>query len=268
MRADDVPPCLVDLPSLPSIEWPMLLARLSHWGELLVDRQPALMGDGAALTAFEFELENDLIDLLRSQFGDVSVLAEETFHRTGQAVGTPGPLRLVLDPVDGSRSYADGSGIYAITLAAFLDDRPLFGIVHHPVDQITYAAARGRGAYRGTQRLKPSHTAPRRVAIRQRGMTAPVADAAELLSARGYVIEGMACTSLKLCWIADGRIAGVVKPVTERNGILSTWGLTAGQLVAEETGYLVTALDGSPWRWQPGEVAIGDAGFRSALNLH
>jgi myo-inositol-1(or 4)-monophosphatase len=244
MRADDVPPCLVDLPSLPSIEWPMLLARLSHWGELLVDRQPALMGDGAALTAFEFELENDLIDLLRSQFGDVSVLAEETFHRTGQAVGTPGPLRLVLDPVDGSRSYADGSGIYAITLAAFLDDRPLFGIVHHPVDQITYAAARGRGAYRGTQRLKPSHTAPRRVAIRQRGMTAPV------------------------CWIADGRIAGVVKPVTERNGILSTWGLTAGQLVAEETGYLVTALDGSPWRWQPGEVAIGDAGFRSALNLH
>ncbi|MBF5028537.1 hypothetical protein IRY44_02190 [Micromonospora sp. ANENR4] len=268
MPADDVPPCLVDLPTPTSIDWPALLARLTHWGGMLVVRQQMFMSDAAALGAFEYELECDLIELLRAQFGDVSVLAEETFHRTGRPVGTPGRLQLVLDPVDGSRSYADGSATYAITLAALLDGRPLFGLVHHPAEQVTYAAARGLGAYLGSRRLEPRRTGSRRVAIRQRDRTGPMALAAEKLSRHGYLVEGMACTSLKLCWIVEGRIAGLVKPVTERNGILSTWGLAAGQLVTEEAGYLVSSLDGSPWEWAPGEIVIGDAGFRSALGLH
>jgi fructose-1,6-bisphosphatase/inositol monophosphatase family enzyme len=60
-------------------------------------------------------------------------------------------------------------------------------------------------------------------------------------------------------------LAGLVKQLVERDGVLRIWGMAAGQLIASEAGLDCVNLDRMPWRWAAGTVAAGDRQFLSDL---
>jgi myo-inositol-1(or 4)-monophosphatase len=248
-----------------------LAAALIGLADRLPGKQSWAAGAPGRVAQLERELEGELVALLVGHFGPVTVLAEEHYSSFGRYAytapdGADG-LWFAVDPLDGSKSYAAGKRTYAVSVAGCLGERAMFGIVYQPSSGRLYTATRDAGAYLNGRRLgAPLDPVPRWVALGNGVVTDPVANTVvQRLRRKSYRFEHMACTSLKFCWLADGALAGLVKQLVERDGVLRIWGMAAGQLIASEAGFDCVNLDQRPWRWGPGTVAAGDRQFLADL---
>lgn len=224
----------------------------------------------AALSDFEWQLEQAFLELITSCFGSATTLAEEYFGRYGRL--TPGSghsqLRFVLDPLDGSRSFLRGSSLFATSLAILLDGRPALGLVYYPAGDCLFSAVPGHGAWQGSEPLRFTGADDRIVVAKTQHLHKPEMGApVRRLQEHGYAVERMECTSLKLCWLAQGRRAALVKWLTERNGVVQDWGTLAGLMVCRESDLYPLRLDGSPWSGQVGGLMVCDARSRRDLGL-
>ena len=75
----------------------------------------------------------------------VQRLIEETYPELKAATQGRGPLWIV-DPIDGTVTYAYGHPQVAVSIAFALDGLVQVGVVHAPFQGETFAAARGAGA--------------------------------------------------------------------------------------------------------------------------
>jgi myo-inositol-1(or 4)-monophosphatase len=62
----------------------------------------------------------------------------------------------VIDPIDGTRDFADGGDAWCIVAGVILKGIPVAGVVHLPARNVTYSAFRGGGAFRNRTPL--THT--------------------------------------------------------------------------------------------------------------
>jgi histidinol-phosphatase len=125
--------------------------------------------DGSEVTAADRAAERLLRRRIRSVWPDDAVLGEEY----GGELSLHGRCWLV-DPIDGTASYALGLGTFGTLVALLKDGEPVFGCIHLPaMAETTYAGA-GLGCWlrRGQGR---SHrvrvAAPVRLAAAQTGLT-------------------------------------------------------------------------------------------------
>ena len=242
-----------------------LLRRLA--GELPA-AQAAVVTDPARVSELEWELERRLVSGLTAALGPCPVLAEEHFARHGAEIPGRGRVRLVLDPLDGSASYARGSDRYAVSLAVLVDDRAVLGLVQDPVRDRLFSAVAGGGAWLDGAPL-PADPAPagRRVVVVKRQHLGRPDMAAAVDRLAGYRLERMECTSIKLCWVAQGRRAGLVKWLSRSNGVLLEWGTTAGLVICGEVGLRPQRLSGRPWRGEDGGLVVADPACRRDLGF-
>lgn len=82
----------------------------------------AFKGRGNVVTAADFAVENAVIAILKEEFPDHSVLAEESQPETR----TPGWM-WVLDPIDGTKNFSVGIPFYCSTIALCYDGEPQAG---------------------------------------------------------------------------------------------------------------------------------------------
>lgn len=61
----------------------------------------------------------------------------------------------VIDPIDGTRDFADGGKAWCHVVGVLIDGVPAAGVVHVPATDTTFSAFRGGGAYRNGSRLAP-----------------------------------------------------------------------------------------------------------------
>jgi fructose-1,6-bisphosphatase/inositol monophosphatase family enzyme len=223
--------------------------------------QPAMMRTPVLLPRLERAIEAEQVALIRSWFSEVPILTEEYFTATGEIVEGRGRLSVVLDPLDGSASYLRGSPRYAVSLAFLLDGVTTVAFVYPPATGLMRSAYAGHGAWVGAQPLRRRPEYHRRiVAVKVQHLDKePVRRRAERLTARGYRLERMESTSLKLCWVAEGRRAGIVKWLSERAGVTQEWGTTAGALICREVGIEGRTFDDEVWHRQSGGLVIADA---------
>jgi len=144
----------------------------------------------------------------------------------------------LVDPLDGTKEFVKRNGEFTVNIALIENHRPVLGVVHAPVLNLTYGAARGVGAFR--------LDGARRVPIATRKLPAvptfmvsrshpdPELDA---LLARAPAHESISRgSSLKFCLVADG-----TADFYPRLGPTSEWDTAAGQCVIEQAG-------GAVWR--------------------
>ncbi|MES0834369.1 inositol monophosphatase family protein [Nocardiopsis tropica] len=152
----------------------------------------------------------------------------------------------LIDPVDGTASYAHGFPGYVTQAALVIGGRPEVAAVFAPESETLYTAVRGQGARRDGRSLPPLEAAPPGRGVltdntpEPRGIARRVR---EHFGYGGYLESGS--ISLKLCLIADGSAHLFVKDVPVRD-----WDVAAPALVLEEVGGLVTRLDGSPFGYR------------------
>lgn len=97
------------------------------------------------VTEADLAVNTHLETVLKSARPDYGWLSEET----EDAVARLSTKRqFVIDPIDGTRAFIDGSRDWAISMAIVEDARPIVGVVVMPEREVVYAAALGQGATR------------------------------------------------------------------------------------------------------------------------
>ena len=188
--------------------------------------------DGAGpVTEADLAVNECLLEHLRSARPDYGWLSEET---PDDAARLSSEHVFIIDPIDGTRSFIEGSGTWAISIAIARRGVVEAGVVALPARDFCFAAAKGLGATCNDATIKPSLQTD--------------LDSADVLIPRPSVdpkhwngatpsFERHHRPSLayRLCLIASGRFDAMV---TLRD--TWEWDIAAGSLIASEAGCSVT----------------------------
>lgn len=209
------------------------LLTLAHFGSRVPS---AAKGDGSPVTLADREAEEFLRREIRRRFPDHGLLGEELGEEEGRE-----PIRWILDPIDGTRSFMRGVPLYAVLVGIEAEGEAVAGVAHFPALEETVAAGRGLGC--------TWNGAPCRVAD-----TARLSDALALTSEPEAVRSGavpgwdalVARTDYVRGWgdayghalVATGRAEVMVDPV------LAAWDAAPLLPILEEAGGRFTDLVG------------------------
>ncbi|MGZ8604261.1 MAG: inositol monophosphatase family protein [Actinomycetota bacterium] len=96
--------------------------------------------DDTPVTEADLAIEAMVRTAIRERFPDDAVLGEE-----GGAEGAAA-RRWIVDPIDGTKNFADGIQVWATLIALAVDERPVLGLVNAAALGERYEAVTGQGA--------------------------------------------------------------------------------------------------------------------------
>jgi histidinol-phosphatase len=197
------------------------------------DRLPVeLKADATPVTEVDLNAERAIREAITARFPHDGVLGEEE----GATDGTTG-RRWIVDPVDGTKMYAEGVPLWTTLIALEIDGETVLGVADAPALGDRYHACRGKGAWRGSKLLRVSDVAT--------------------LDASFVVHSGIDE------WIGagdDGRLRAVGSRARRTRGLSDAW---AHLLVAQ--GSAEALLEHEPchlWDWAATDVIVHEAGGR------
>ena len=197
------------------------------------DRLPVeLKADATPVTEVDRAAEAAIRDRLAQRAPDDGVLGEE--H--GELPGTSGRTWMI-DPVDGTKLYAEGIPLWTTLIGLVVDGRPVLGVADAPALGVRYRAVRGGGAWRDDHRLA----------------TSEVGDLAESFVGHSPLEE----------WMRGGderQLHAVAEAARSTRGLSDAWGhllVAQGSMEA-----MVEHEPCFPWDWSATEVIVEEAGGR------
>ena len=107
--------------------------------------------DGSEVTAADRAAEEHIRAAIANVFPDDGILGEEGEDRPSRS-----GRRWVIDPIDGTRSFASGVPLYSMLLTLESGGVPVLGCVHVPVQNETLVASTGAGAWVNGARARVS----------------------------------------------------------------------------------------------------------------
>jgi myo-inositol-1(or 4)-monophosphatase len=194
-------------------------------------------GPGQVVTEADLAVDALLHDRLRSACPDDGWLSEE---RADDGSRKRCKRVWVVDPIDGTRAFAEGTPEFAISVALVEDGRPLLGVVLNPATDECFEARQGSGAWLNGQQVAVS--------------ACTALDQAELLASRtemkrrhwpdmvpeaGFTTIGS--LAYKLALIASGRYDGLLSLRASHD-----WDIAAAQLLIAEAGGRMTDASSRP----------------------
>ena len=191
-------------------------------------------GRADIVTDVDLSAEKAVLELLRDEFPDFGVLAEES-----APIESNSGYTWVVDPLDGTRNYAMGIPHFCTVVALAQGRDIVLGITYDPVREESFVAQAGDGA-----RLNDDPIS--------------VSDTSEVLNASlcfdmGYVDEkaGMALDMLRSVWpnvqslrLMGSAALGIAYAAAGRVDLyfhhaLSPWDIASGLLLVKEAGGIV-----------------------------
>ena len=200
------------------------------------DRSPVTAADKAA--------HDVILQGLQQLTPDLPVLSEES-KQIPYSERQRWESYWLVDPLDGTKEFISRNGDFTINIALIQKHAPVVGLVHIPVENLSYYGVVGAGAYRRDQRVRrhgrsgcgPLGGRAVRV-VASRSHRGPLLDGyLAKLGAHETLSRGSA---LKFCLVAEG--AADVYP---RLGPTCEWDTGAGHAVLLAAGGQVTAVDGT-----------------------
>ncbi|MCC6237175.1 MAG: histidinol phosphatase [Dehalococcoidia bacterium] len=197
--------------------------------------------DRTLVTRADLEVETALTEAIRGRYPDHAVLGEE--H--GLSGGPEAPVRWVIDPIDGTHSYARGIPVWATLIAAEVAGRLEVGVASAPALGTRWWAGRGLGAYRAPL---PWALGPLEGERIHTSGIARLEDAQVLYGSYDLTADA---------W--GGRADGVLRDAWRTRGFSDFWGHA---LVAEGSAEAMLEGDISPWDIAAMLVIVEEAGGR------
>lgn len=209
--------------------------------------------------------EQVVIATLRARFPEHEVLSEEAGGLPGR-----GPLRWIIDPLDGTTNFAHGVPHFAVLVAA--QERAtgdlLMGVTYDPMRDELFVAEHGQGATLNGAPMHVSTTAQLQDALLATGFPYDrLARAAEddnhrefcrlNLMSRG--VRRMGAAGLDLAYLACGRYDAYWEVG------LKPWDMAGGILMVAEAGGQCSTLNGGTVRYDAGETAASNGALHDSL---
>jgi len=147
----------------------------------------------------------------------------------------------LVDPLDGTKEFIKKNGEFTVNIALIENGQPILSVVYVPVQDITYTAAKGYGAFKkindNRQQIsthKPARNTP--VVVGSRSHISE--DVKKYLDKLGEHEMRAMGSSLKFCLVAEGKA-----DLYPRLGLTSEWDTAAAQCIVEQAGGRVVTLD-------------------------
>jgi histidinol-phosphatase len=186
--------------------------------------------DDTPVTQADREAEQAIVEILGRAFPDSGVLGEEFGGRGTKEV------RWIIDPIDGTKNFVRGIGIWATLIALEERGEVTLGVIHNPVTAELYTARRGAGAFLNGERIR-------------------VSDVAEL--GRAFFLHaGLSIVRKAGHW--DG-FARLIDATDRQRGFGDFMGYG---LVAEGKAEVYAELDLKPWDLAAPKILVEEAGGR------
>jgi 3'(2'), 5'-bisphosphate nucleotidase len=210
--------------------------------------------DSSPLTKADLASERVILAGLARLTPKVPVLAEES-GEVDFEVRRSWERAWLVDPLDGTKEFVKRNGEFTVNIALIEDGRPILGVVHAPVLDVTYVASSGNGATRhDTSGARPIQVAP------------PLTDELNLVMSRSHANETTRRfverlerdhrlstlskgSALKMCLVAEGEAH-----LYPRLGPTMEWDVAAAQCVVEEAAGQLVTLDGRPMRFNRANI--------------
>jgi histidinol-phosphatase len=198
-----------------------------------------LKEDATPVTDVDRAAERAMRDLLAERAPDDGVLGEEEGHREGTSGRT-----WVLDPVDGTKLYAEGIPLWTTLIALQIDGTPLLGVADAPALGARYRAARGAGAWRDGHRITVSDVGALGDAFLGHSpidewQRAGEADRLLRLAERARATRGVSDAWAHLL-VAQGSMEALLE-----HEPCFVWDWSATQVIVEEAGGRLSTMDGT-----------------------
>lgn len=136
---------MTDLDFLRSLAPELRALALSYFRR---DAQLRMKPDDTPVTAADRDIERTVRERLAQHFPQDAIWGEEEGRTSGKSGRT-----WVIDPIDGTKSFAAGLPIFGSLVALVEDGSAAVGLMEAAALGETYTAARGQGAWRNGERL-------------------------------------------------------------------------------------------------------------------
>ncbi len=197
------------------------------------DQGPVTEADLAVNTMLQSTLQ-----LARPDYGWLSEETEDTTTRLGK------DRVFIVDPIDGTRSFVEGSNTWAHAIAVAEQGIVTAAVVYLPMRDKLYAAALGRGATLNGRPIRasmePSLDASTILAAKPALLSQHWKSAAAPTFKRSY----RPSLAYRLALVAEGRFEAMI---TLRHSW--EWDIAAGALIAAEAGGCAHDRTGAPLRF-------------------
>lgn len=200
--------------------------------------------DGSLVTEGDFAVNTQLVDGITEAFADDGILSEEQPRTEGSS-----GYRWVLDPIDGTSSYARGLPTYSILIGIECDQVPVAGVVMLPAIGEALWGARGAGVH---WRRADGTVTPARVSSVDTLRDATIeAASATAFAKRGLadVYRELSTAPKKLRGWSEGWAFAMVTTGRIDAGVslgMSRWDIAPYVALLEEAGGTLTGWDGGP----------------------
>ncbi len=179
--------------------------------------------------------EDELAKRLKGE--GISIVSEE-----GGELIKGGRITAIIDPIDGSNNFAAGIPFSAISIALCNEEGVFAGVVRNIFSGDEYWAIKGEGAFMNDKRITPEDIEGRENSVKKRVsvyFTPKPEDAlrrSREIIMKGFSIRSMGSLALEMCYVADGRINGLV----DLRGVCRGLDIAAATLIAGEAGAVVS----------------------------
>lgn len=217
--------------------------------------------DKSIVTLADGESEKVIKKIIAENFPDHCVLGEETGFTKNTCNDT-----WHIDPVDGTKNFANGIPLFAISIALERDGDIVVGVVYNPATKSLFYAEKGKGAYLNDKKISVSKDNSN-IAIISGGKGRKSEDrklCRELLcnlpeKFQGLTVRDIGSAALDLAYLSRGGLE-----VTVQLG-LKTYDVAAGLLLVLESGGMITTIDGSPWKLSDNNFLVSNGVFHDSL---
>ncbi|WP_299285308.1 3'(2'),5'-bisphosphate nucleotidase CysQ [uncultured Tateyamaria sp.] len=197
-------------------------------------------GDAGPVTEADLAVNDALSATLRTARPDYGWLSEET---EDDATRLSHDTVFIIDPIDGTRSFVEGSRTWAISIAIAHLGQVTAAVVYLPLRNRLYAAAHGAGAALNGQPIAVSNAAmsPASTVLAARPIMDPKHWTDGIPDITRHYRPSLA---YRLALIGEGRFDAMLtlRPSWE-------WDIAAGALIITEAGGTITDQTGAPLRF-------------------
>jgi 3'(2'), 5'-bisphosphate nucleotidase len=142
----------------------------------------------------------------------------------------------LVDPLDGTKEFIKRRAEFTVNVALIDEGEPVFGVVLAPALDLLYWAVKGGGAWReekggAAERIYSAAAAPGTPLTVVESLSHPSAELEEYLRTIPVARRVKAGSSLKFCWVAEGRA-----DIYPRLGPTMEWDVAAGDCIYRQSG--------------------------------
>jgi len=203
---------------------------------------------GSPVTAADMAVDAFLKEALGRLVPEAGWLSEET---ADDARRLEKRLLWIVDPIDGTRSFAAGALDWSVSAALLADGAPVLGIVYAPAHEILYEASRGQGARRDGHAI----AMPSGAKLDRMSVTGPksLVDQLEYAVGSFHRLPRIPSLALRIARVADGSV-----DVALVSSNAHDWDLAAADLILHEAGGRLTGFDGAPAAYNQPDPVHGE----------